>query len=522
MPVVVDAAVLDAVVLRRWVQLCAQVLAAHRASIDALNVFPVADRDTGTNLLATVAAAQLAVEGAGEAEVLTALASGARDGARGNSGLILAEVFAGFAVSGPLLDAAGVVRALALAATRARAAVADPAPGTVLTVLDVVAAATASAGDDLTVVLSVAGAAAGAAVAATTTQLPELARAGVVDAGGRGLELVLRALECALTGAALPGVSPPTGAPPGNTPPPGGAVAAALGDGSSGYEVVFRLTGSDAERVARLRARLAEIGTSVVVGGDPGATTTVHVHTADAGAALEAGVQAGRPHHIEVEVLAAESRREVLALVRDPGLAALFSGAGAVVHVVGRAEPAGVLAQLRTGAAEVTVLGNGAVPDPVLTEAVRTAREAGRRLTLVPTAGAVQGLAALAVHDPGRDGADDVVAMTEAAAATRCATVRVAEVQGLTWVGHCEPGDVLALLDGDVALIESDQVAAATRLVDRMLGAGGELLTLLTGVEAVEGLVDALATHVATVHRGVELVVFPVGLAGVALELGVE
>jgi DAK2 domain fusion protein YloV len=525
-----DAAVLhvlDADAVLRWAEQSVVVLAAHRCEVDRLNVFPVPDADTGSNLLATSTAALAALHAVPEprtaATAAAGWAHGAVLGARGNSGLILAQVLVGFAetladagpCTGPVL-----ATALARAAVLATAAVSEPAPGTVLTVLHRVASVAGSAAADLSDVTGAACAAAGTAVADTTGQLPELAAAGVVDAGARGLELVLAALHSVVADAPLPVPAAPAAT---LIPTPVAPI---------GYEVVYLLSDTDPPRVAVLRAALDSLGDSVVLAGDPSTTVTVHVHARDAGAALEAGLAAGRPHRITVEVLAAVpavsvggARRAVLSLVVGAATAALVAGEGsAVLRVDSAVGAAGAIraAIAATGAERVTLLPNGAVDRDVVTEAVVAARGAGQRVTVVPTASAVQGLAALAVHDPAREDSDDVVAMAEAAAATRRGSVHVATGRGLTWVGQCEPGDVLALVDDDVALIESDQGAACERLLDRMLGGGGELVTVLTGVQAEPGLAERLEEHVRSEHRGVDVVVYPCDLADVVLVLGVE
>lgn len=149
-------------------------------------------------------------------------------------------------------------------------------------------------------------------------------------------------------------------------------------------------------------------------------------------------------------------------------------------------------------------------------------------MTLLPTSSPVQGLAALAVHDPDRDSEDDTLAMAEAASATRRGAVRVATEQALTWVGRCEPGDVLGMLDDEVVLIargenEDDWQSDVVRgLLDRMLDAGGELVTVLTGMAMDDGLEEHMQEHVHAVHPGVELVVYPGGLPEDVLLLGVE
>ena len=528
--------VLDADSVLRWAEQCVVVLTEHRTEVDRLNVFPVPDADTGSNLLATSTAALGALRQVPEprtaASAAAGLAHGALLGARGNSGLILAQVLRGFAeeiavadpCTGPVL-----VAALARAEVLATAAVSEPAPGTMLTVLRCVSAAVGKRPQaELVDVARTALATACTAVADTTDQLPVLAAAGVVDAGARGLELVLAALLSVVTGEPLPvptDLAPPSGREPTTASTP---VSAA------GYEVLYLLSDTDPVRLDALRAALGLLGDSVVLAGDPAGTVAVHVHARDAGAALEAGVLAGRPHRITVEALSAVSAvggsstgRAVLSLVVGASTAALVTAEGAAVLRVDDAEPAGTAAAIRTALAatqarRVTLLPNGAVDHDVLTEAVAAARHAGQQVTVVPTASPVQGLAALAVHDPAREDSDDVVAMAEAAAATRRGSVHVAAGRGLTWVGQCEPGDVLALVDDDVVLIDSDQAAAGERLLDRMLGGGGELVTVLIGEQAQAGLAEQLAEHVRTEHRGVDVVVYPGDLVGVVLVLGVE
>ncbi|HET9118361.1 MAG TPA: DAK2 domain-containing protein, partial [Pseudonocardiaceae bacterium] len=199
---------LDGAAVRRWAATCCDVLAAHRDEIDALNVFPVPDQDTGSNLLATMRAGLDAVLRRDRDEdsdvppgsMAAVLARGALLGARGNSGVILSQVLRGLAEplisgdagsGGPSWDGAALREGLRRADELASAAVSDPAPGTVLTVLHAAAqAAAAVRSDELGEVASAATAAAVGALADTPRQLAALAIAGVVDAGGRGLILL--------------------------------------------------------------------------------------------------------------------------------------------------------------------------------------------------------------------------------------------------------------------------------------------------------------------------------------------
>jgi len=527
---------LDAALLERWAGAAVAALERHRAEIDRINVFPVADRDTGTNMLLTMGAAEAELRSGGPAA--EALARGALRGARGNSGVILSQVLRGVgeAVAAAEGSCEGTVLADALArgARLAEKAVTRPQEGTMLTVLAAAADGAAAAGSDRLDAVAVAAVeAAATALRATPDQLPELARAGVVDAGGLGLVVVLDALAAVATGrepAAVPALAADS-APP----------AAEAGEaGRPGFEVMYLLDGSDDVRAAALRTALDGIGEAVAVVGDGTAggtgTWNVHVHCADIGAALEAGMTAGRPHGVRVEPLAEPDAfprgRAVLAVVCGPEVAALAREAGADV-VVRDCPPPGVPATdvdetlligavAGTGARHVVLLGCDAALTPVAERAAAGARRAGQEVVVVPTASVVAGLAALAVHDPGRHAADDIVAMTEAAAGTRSGALQVADATALTWAGPCAPGDVLGLVDGEVVLIAPDLSVGALWLASRMLTAGGELVTVLLGGEADNALAHGLVAELRRSHPEVDVVVHRGARPGHPLELGVE
>ena len=530
---------LDQAAVRRWAAACCAALAEHREEIDRLNVFPVPDGDTGTNLLATVRAAFDAVrrlaKDAGLGSALGALARGALMGARGNSGVILSQVFRGFAESlaeGGTVTGAGLRDALHHADELAARAVSDPVPGTVLSVLSAAAAAAAQCPSDaLQDVLSAATTAARSALADTPRQLTVLARAGVVDAGGRGLVVLLEALQGVV--AERSGGAPSIPAP---SPARGSGTLVGVREAGSpeyDYEVMYLLDGTDEQRVATLRNELGALGDCVaVVGGGGEALWNVHVHCTDIGAAIDAGVSAGHPHRITVvrfaDQLAGTGRTRfttdhaVLAMVTGEGVAQLFRGEGALT-----ADPGDTLTDLvavlaGSRARHVTVLPGAIATTPLAEAAAAQARDGGQDVVVVPTASPVQALAALAVHDPSRRIADDVVAMAEAAAATRRGELAVAARKCLTWVGRCQPGDVLGLVDDDVVLIGTELLAAACGLVDRMLSVGGELVTVVLGRDAPDGTAGVLAEHLRGTHPEVELTVYHGGQPDSVLLVGVE
>jgi DAK2 domain fusion protein YloV len=532
---------LDAAAVRRW---CASGLAAlqrHQGEIDELNVYPVPDGDTGTNLVLTLTSAQQALAMDLETlpddghtphgHALRLMARGALLGARGNSGVIVSQILRGFADA---LSAAPAVRGRQLAAalgdatTAAYAAVAHPVEGTLLSVVAAAARAAQRADtDDLCAVARVAAGEATHALARTPEQLPALARAGVVDAGGRGLCLLLDALVEVVTGES-PGQPAPA-------PPAARAPATAVretGSPAYAYEVQYLLDATD-EAVARLRGELDALGDSLVIVGDRG-TWNVHVHVNDVGAAVEAGVVAGRPHRITVTRFADQAApapsppaarpdgRAAVVVATGAGIAELFAAEGAIV-VPANPSTGELLDAIRaTRAARVVVLPNDPNTQSVASAAAREAHGLGVKVSVVPTRSPVQALAALAVRDPKRRFEDDVIAMAEAAGACRYAEVCHASREALTVAGPCRPGDVLALVEGEVHLIGADLLGTCTAVVDRMLGGGGELVTLLCGADAPAGLADHVREHVERSWPFVEVQAYEGGQPHYPLLLGVE
>ncbi|MFE5593029.1 DAK2 domain-containing protein [Streptomyces sp. NPDC056549] len=538
---------LDAEAVRTWCARALDALGREREEIDAINVYPVADGDTGTNLYLTAEAAHQAVEAVfaasvpDTAETVRAMAHGALLGARGNSGTILAQLLRGMAaVLAEGRDGDHLARALAEAAAAARRAVAHPVEGTVLTVASAAADGCAGGGT-LAEVAARAHDGARKALAATPGLLDVLGRAGVVDAGGRGLVAVLGALLETVGGRVPERVE---------TPKDGvrllgdvRAVPAApegTCDGEAGpaYEVIYLLEAGDAA-VDLLRGRLDALGDSlVVVGGD--GLWNVHVHVDDAGAAVEAGVEAGRPHRIRITHFAADAaagarpgagrgeraQRAVVAVVPGEGLAGLCAEAGATTVRSRPGEPPArdelVEAIRRAHAREVVLLPNDTDLRQTAAAAAERARAEGIRVALIPTRAAVQGIAALAVHEPDRRFDEDVVAMTAAAGATRYAELAVAERQSFTSAGVCQAGDVLGLIEGDVAVIGKDLTETARTVLDRMLSAGGELVTLVVADGTPPGLAPDLERHVRRGYLAVDTTTYHAGAGAPPLLIGVE
>ena len=535
---------LDGAAVTRWAHACVDGLVAHCEEINDLNVFPIPDSDTGTNLLFTMRSAVAAIEALTPDallahDVASAMARGATTGARGNSGIILSQVMRGIAdstVDGPL-DATALRDALDAAAVLVRSAVSVPVEGTIVTVLDEAGVAARRCAADASIA-DIAAAAAAAAVDAlerTPRQLAVLAEAGAVDAGGLGLVVLLDALVMVITGNAPHRPRFVRSRDAAHIDSTRSLEPSVVQD----YEVMYLLSDTDEPRIATLRKRLGEIGDSVIIVSDGGACWSAHVHCRDAGAAIEAGIASGRVHQVRVNCFALDradaqrtiekplpgfADRGILAVVEGDGAAQLYESEG--VTVLRCDEPISaptLLAAIRAmDNREVLVLPNGALSAQELVAVGVAARDASKDVLLLPTSSMVQGLAAVAVHDPMRIAVDDAFAMSEAASSTRWGSLRVAPGRALTLVGTCDAGDGLGLIGHEVVVIERDVELAGTQLLDRVLGLGGELVTILVGAHASVELVNSLAAHVEKNHQGVEVMIYSGDQQGDLLQLGVE
>jgi uncharacterized protein len=467
---VLDA--LDAAAVRRWYRLSLAALQASRAEIDSLNVFPVADSDTGTNLYQTLLSA---VEAADDeradntdlAATATAMARLSLLGARGSSGVILSQLLRGV---GEVLAAQrrpargrALTEALERAVELAYAAVAQPVEGTMLTVVRAAAdAARAAASDDLGIVTAAAVRAGHDALARTPDQLDVLRRAGVVDAGGTGIVVLLDVLDQVVGERAFVAPRSRLAAPLLDHGPPSVF--------SPAYEVMYLIDAPD-ERIPGLRAALDEIGDAVVISGGDG-LWNVHVHTDDAAAAVDLGAVTGRPHSVRVTEIGTHQAHHVGAgrmmvvvlAAGSPALAVrdlLLRAGSEVIEVVEVGEIRAHLTALPAAELVVLVESPGPLADQVRLTVV------GSDAVVVPVAMPVQLLAAVAVHDPHRPLADDAASMAAAAAATRCATVGPAPVEQLC--------------------------ADALGEVTRLLVDGGELLTVVAAADLGARIADELA-----------------------------
>ncbi|MGL5441350.1 MAG: DAK2 domain-containing protein, partial [[Mycobacterium] stephanolepidis] len=529
--------VLDSAALLNWARASVEGLITRSDEINRLNVFPVADADTGTNMLFTMRSAVNAAEALGDgatvAQVAAALARGAVHGARGNSGVILSQIVRGIADAAADQDAIGaevVRRALRQASQFVIASMSTPVEGTIVSVLAAAAEAAdrvadGTPTDDLVGLVSTAADAAVAALEKTPKQLDILADNGVVDAGARGLVVILDALVSVVAGE-LPTRREYSPSPPKNAASQ--VWVAGPGRGSGGlnldpprelppeFEVMYLLSGCDELQIADLRTQLDGMGDSIAIAGDCDMGYSVHAHVNDAGSAIEAGMKFGIPQSIQISSLRGDvggghhdgrhRHRRVLALAEGDGAATLFSSEGAQVLRVDE-PPASAKrlldAVVDSGAHQIMVLPNGLMAAEELVAVCAAARGWGITVIPLPSASMAQGLAALAVHDPERMAVDDSYTMARAAGATRFGLVRVATERALTWSGTCEPGDAMGII-GDEVLVLNHEVANATKaLVSIMLSSGGELVTILLSDQVDESLAEALIEHTRSHHGGV-------------------
>jgi DAK2 domain fusion protein YloV len=526
---------LSATDLRQAVVRYRDALRLHQEELNRLNVYPVPDGDTGTNMALTLESVLEHLNGAETMpEVCQAMARGSLMGARGNSGVILSQVLRGLADTfrdRDELDATTIAGALRRASDGAYQAVMRPVEGTILTVVRSAAEAAeslvAAAQPTLANLLEHVATAAAEALERTPELLPALSQAGVVDAGGRGFVLLIDALLNVVTGRPLPEpveVAAPVFA---GGPPPDGDVS------SLRYEVMFFLEGDD-ELVPAFRERWAEIGDSIVVVGGDG-TWNCHVHTDDVGAAIEAALDAGRPRAIRVTDLAEQVEEErwvrdqiggeppaaepepqapvepvttaVVVVGVGDGIRRLLLSLGAHAVVAGgqtmNPSTRHLLEAAEAAPADsVVILPNNKNIVPV---AHQVAALTKKKVEVVPTTTVTEGLAALVAYDPDASIQPNVGAMNEAAARVRSGEVTRAVRDSHCDLGPIAHGDWLALARGDgIVAVKRSAGEAVVSLVDQLIDDESELVTVLVGADAHPADTARLLEHLATNHPGVD------------------
>ena len=526
----IDASAFDAAlrVAEGW-------LAANRDAVNAINVYPVPDGDTGTNMLLTHRAALDAAEAAstgGIGDYAHALAEGALLGARGNSGVILSQMLRGIAeglAGHAAVDVRGLCQALVEASRAADEAIGDPVEGTMLTVMRDAARAGAlkASGDgDLPAALGSVVSEAEASLERTPELLPRLREAGVVDAGGMGVAVLLRGLHSGLTGAPLP---EPAAAPVGEV-----ELSGVEHDGH-GYCTEYVVRGVSLDRAALERALVAAGGESLLVVGDARALH-VHAHVDDPGPAISAGAQTGALEAVKVENMQAQHeewaaghrdadapagpdgqeavppRLGMVAVAAGPGLAAAFRelGASAIVEGGPTFNPsAGELleAARRAGREHVFLLPNDS---NVLLAAEQAASQEPELVTVIPARSTPAGLSAALGYQPEGEPSEVRSRMTAQLADVRAVevtrAVRDTSIDGM----QVAIGDAIALVDGRLAA-RADSLEEALLAAIGPLAAEAEVVTIYLGEQTDARSAEAVSRLVADAHDHLEVDVFPGG-----------
>ena len=534
-------------------------LKRHQADLNKLNVYPVPDGDTGTNMARTLDAvvAELDKRPGELEETCNAISHGSLMGARGNSGVILSQILRGLAStlkSARETGAPKVAEALKAASAAAYQSVLKPIEGTILTVVRESADAAVRAASDgatLAAMLRVARAAGRESLAKTPELLPVLKDAGVVDAGGAGFLLFLDSALHVIDGEPLP--EPENIAGP-NTEQLIAVMKRGEGDDKVDvselrYEVMFLLEIDDTKSKAFMQ-KWGEVGDSIVVVGGEG-LYNCHIHTNDIGAAIEAPISlGGRPHQIRVtdlfeEVAEEHEKREaqigapsgadtaahggkpsfkthaalpevtcaVVAVASGDGIAELFGNLGVHGVVTGGQTLNPSTQELldaveHMNAQQVVILPNNKNIIPVAQQVDGLTK---KEVRVVPTCSMPEALAALVAYDPEASAEHNGSEMAKAAAAVVTGEVTTAVRDTKTDAGAVKAGDSIGIVRGDgVVAIAPDVFECSTALLKHIVSADRELLTVIVGVDAkaatTEKIVEWVGEHfpaiACEVHRG--------------------
>ncbi len=517
--------------LRRTIEAFRDALRTHQEELNRLNVYPVPDGDTGTNMALTLESVCTELRSAESmAEVCRAIARGSLMGARGNSGVIVSQILRGLVEVFGLHERVGGVELAAgmrRAADAAYEAVMRPVEGTILTVVRETAegleAAATEGVNDLAGLLSRAEIAAIDAVRRTPEMLPALRDAGVVDSGGSGIVLLLSALQHVVTGRALPEPSLAETTPIAVARHRSGDDVANLR-----YEVMFLLDADEEATIPAFRDTWMTVGDSIVIVGGEG-LYNCHIHTNDIGAAIEAGIQAGRPNKIRVtdlfEEVAAEEQlwvREatgdvaaaepvetaVVAVAVGEGLRRLLTSLGVHAVIAGgqsmNPSTAQILEAVEAANSDcVIVLPNN---KNIIAVARQVHSLTSKTVEVVPTTSVVEALAALVAYDPEDGIVPNAAAFTDSLARVRAGEVTQAVRDSQAECGAITEGDWLAIArDGGIVAAKPTTADACASLLDFLVDDDSEIVTVLVGAEARAADSERIREHLKLAHPQVEV-----------------
>lgn len=524
-------------------------LETHREWINRLNVYPVPDGDTGTNMALTVGSVLEELEGIDlndRSAVCSAISHGSLMGARGNSGVILSQVLRG--ISGCLsnsadIDGAALATALTEASIAADGAVMKPVEGTILTVVRESARGAREIEEDATPIRVIENALAEGQIALERTpeQLQVLREAGVVDAGGAGFLLLLHGILHVLDGREVPTA-------PDQVELSLAGPAMSFDDESSElrYEVMYLLYVPD-EAIEGFKKVWAGLGDSIVVVGGDG-LWNCHIHTDDIGPAIEAGIEVGRPHQIRVTDLAEEVMEErwvreataagksdgfpnpepvpcgVVAVSPAPGISRIFHSLGVQELVVGGQTMNPSAAELleaveRVPADHVVILPNNS---NIVAVARTVDGQSAKRVVVVPTTSVPEGFASLLGYDPQSDAASNGESMAEIAKGVVVGEVTRAVRETTTSVGEVATGDWVGLDRSGVCSIADAPSSAATALLDALVDRDHEILTVIVGEGVRDAETRAITEWIAENRPNIETEIHQGGQAHYPYLFGVE
>ena len=521
----------------------------HKESINRLNVYPVPDGDTGTNMFLTVGSVleeMKAVAFDDRDAVCAALSHGSLMGARGNSGVILSQVLRGMSAcfaQADAIDGDVLASALTEASVAADGAVMKPVEGTILTVVREVARAAREAAETSAILTVVEEALTEgeAALERTPEQLIVLREAGVVDAGGAGFLLLLHAILHVLDGRALPVAENSTE-----------IASVTIGKQQQDelselrYEVMYLLNAPD-EAIEGFKNVWAGLGDSIVVVGGDG-LWNCHIHTDAIGPAIEAGIEVGRPQRIRVTDLAEEVMEErwvreaaesgktddlvvpqqvpcaVVAVSPAPGIGRIFHSLGVQELVLGGQSMNPSTSELleaveRAPAEQIVILPNNS---NIVAVARTVDDETEKTVVVVPTTSVPEGFASLLGYDPQAIATENAKVMLEIASGVDVGEVTQAVRATSTPVGEVAEGDWIGLDRDGVCAIGATLVEAATNLLNEIIGEDSEILSLIVGEGASDADTRAITEWVTENRPTVETEIHTGGQSHYPFFFGVE
>ena len=515
----------------------------HKENLNSLNVYPVPDGDTGSNMAATLNSVVSEInsleENAELENIIEAISHGSLMGARGNSGVIISQILRGFvseikSASRETIDANLFSEALSAAAAAAYEAVGNPVEGTILTVVRETAEAAEKAVSEESSLLPVAEIAREAAkrsLDSTPELLPVLARAGVVDAGGSGFLLMMDSLLHVIDDRPMPEPEAVTVSVD--------ALILDVHDETSNngtrYEVMYFLEAPD-DSIPDFKKAWSEIGDSIVVVGGEN-IWNCHVHTNNIGAAVEAGISVGRPYDIRVTDLfeeVAENHHDheiadpvgcsVIAVANGDGIGEIFRSLGAtrIVHGGQSMNPstADLLEAAEATASEhVIILPNNS---NIVAVAEQVDSQTSKTVRVVETHTVTEGFASLLGYDPEATSEKNQTGMSQASQTVESGEITTAVRESTSEIGEIKKGDFLGLQKGKVTVIAATIVEATNNLLKEMISNEHEIVTLVAGEDSNEKETDEIVAWVNAEYEELEVEVHEGGQPLYPYYIGIE